>query len=78
MDVSPLGDIANKQGRIAGQNIGGSPGIFPGVVGAQSFKVFNLEVAATGLTEAEALKSGFSSGQQHHLGIAHRALNGEG
>ncbi len=55
----PLGDIANKQGRIAGQNIGGSPGIFPGVVGAQSFKVFNLEVAATGLTEAEALKSGF-------------------
>lgn len=56
----PLGDIANKQGRIAGQNIGGAPGIFPGVVGAQSFKLFNLEVAATGLTEGEAVKSGFA------------------
>jgi len=56
----PLGDIANKQGRIAGQNIGGAPGIFPGVVGAQSFKLFGLEVAAAGLTEAEAVKSGFA------------------
>jgi NADPH-dependent 2,4-dienoyl-CoA reductase/sulfur reductase-like enzyme len=56
----PLGDTANKQGRIAGQNIGGFPGTFPGVVGAQSFKLFGLEVAATGLTEAEALQGGFS------------------
>lgn len=57
---TPLGDIANKQGRIAGQNIGGTPGIFPGIVGSQSFKVFGLEVAATGLNEADALNSGFS------------------
>ena len=55
----PLGDIANKQGRIAGQNIGGLPSEFPGIVGAQSFKVFNLEVAATGLTEEEAARDGF-------------------
>jgi NADPH-dependent 2,4-dienoyl-CoA reductase/sulfur reductase-like enzyme len=55
----PLGDVANKQGRTAGQNIGGSPARFPGVVGAQSFKVFNLEGAATGLTEEEALRHGF-------------------
>ena len=54
----PLGDIANKQGRVAGQNIGGHPAEFPGVVGAQSFKVFNLEVGATGLTEKEAIKYG--------------------
>ena len=32
---------------------------FPGIVGAQAFKVFNLEVAATGLTEEEAAKYGF-------------------
>jgi NADPH-dependent 2,4-dienoyl-CoA reductase/sulfur reductase-like enzyme len=56
----PLGDIANKQGRVAGSNIGGVPLLFPGVVGAQSFKVFDLEVAATGLNEDEAAKSGFS------------------
>jgi NADPH-dependent 2,4-dienoyl-CoA reductase/sulfur reductase-like enzyme len=54
-----LGDIANKQGRIAGQNIGGYPSEFPGIVGAQCFKVFNLEVGATGLTEEEAEKCGF-------------------
>lgn len=55
----PLGDIANKQGRVAGQNIGGYPAEFPGIVGAQAFKVFNLEVAAAGLTEEEAVKYGF-------------------
>jgi NADPH-dependent 2,4-dienoyl-CoA reductase/sulfur reductase-like enzyme len=55
----PLGDIANKQGRVAGQNVGGAPVEFPGIVGAQAFKVFNLEVAATGLTEEEAVKYGF-------------------
>ncbi|MBN2439316.1 MAG: FAD-dependent oxidoreductase [Deltaproteobacteria bacterium] len=55
----PLGDIANKQGRIAGRNIGGRTMLFPGIVGAQSFKVFDLEVAATGLDEREAALSGF-------------------
>ncbi len=55
----PLGDIANKQGRVAGQNIGGTQLKFPGIVGSQSFKVFNLEVAATGLTEVEAAKYGY-------------------
>jgi CoA-dependent NAD(P)H sulfur oxidoreductase len=55
----PLGDVANKQGRVAGQNIGGYPAEFPGIVGAQAFKIFKLEVAATGLTEEEAIKYGF-------------------
>ena len=56
----PLGDMANKQGRVAGRNIAGYPMIFPGVVGAQSFKMFDLEVAMTGLDEREAEKSGYS------------------
>lgn len=55
----PLGDIANKQGRVAGRNIGGKPLIFDGIVGAQSFRLFNLECAATGLSEKEALEAGF-------------------
>ena len=55
----PLGDIANKQGRVAGANIGGGALAFPGIVGAQSFKVFDLEVAATGLDEREAAAAGF-------------------
>ncbi|TFG92134.1 MAG: hypothetical protein E4H15_04385, partial [Syntrophobacterales bacterium] len=56
----PLGDIANKQGRVAGRNIGGYPTIFPGIVGAQSFKVFALEVAMTGLDERGAQQSGYA------------------
>jgi len=55
----PLGDIANKQGRVAGRNIGGGSAVFPGIVGSQCFKVFDLEVAATGLDEREATQSGF-------------------
>jgi CoA-dependent NAD(P)H sulfur oxidoreductase len=56
----PLGDIANKQGRVAGRNIGGKPLTFAGVVGAQSFRLFDLECAATGLSEKEAIAAGFS------------------
>ena len=56
----PLGDVANKQGRTAGRNIGGRPMLFDGIVGAQSFRLFNLECAATGLSEKEALSAGFS------------------
>ncbi len=50
----PLGDIANKQGRVAGRNIGGKPFKFAGIVGAQSFRLFSLEAAATGIDEKEA------------------------
>ncbi len=56
----PLGDIANKQGRVAGRNIGGRPLTFDGIVGAQSFRLFGLECAATGLSEREAIAAGFS------------------
>lgn len=56
----PLGDIANKQGRIAGRNIGGKPMRFEGIVGAQSFRLFNLECAATGIDEREASANGYS------------------
>ncbi|MDM7997072.1 MAG: hypothetical protein QUT30_15480 [Acidobacteriota bacterium] len=55
----PLGDIANKQGRVAGANIAGGAIIFPGVVGAQSFKIFDLGAAATGIDEVEAQQSGY-------------------
>ncbi len=74
----PLGDIANKQGRVAGQNVGGAPVQFPGIVGAQAFKVFNLEVAATGLTEEEALKYGFEPASCLDLGASHRPSHGAG
>ncbi|MEU4832535.1 FAD-dependent oxidoreductase [Streptosporangium sp. NPDC023615] len=54
-----LGTHANKQGRVAGINIGGGYAAFPGVVGTAISKVCAYEVARTGLSTAEALKAGF-------------------
>lgn len=56
----PLGPTANKQGRVAGENAAGGYGIFEGIVGTAVFKVFELEVARTGLSSAEAEKQGYN------------------
>jgi NADPH-dependent 2,4-dienoyl-CoA reductase/sulfur reductase-like enzyme len=55
----PLGDIANLQGRVAGENVAGGNAHFPGVFGTAIFKTFKLTVAMTGLSEQSALESGF-------------------
>jgi NADPH-dependent 2,4-dienoyl-CoA reductase/sulfur reductase-like enzyme len=55
----PLGTHANKQGRIAGINLGGGYATFPGIVGTAVTKVCDLEVARTGLREADAERAGF-------------------
>jgi CoA-dependent NAD(P)H sulfur oxidoreductase len=54
----PLGDTANKQGRVAGANIAGEDLNFPGIIGTSATKVFELEVARTGLGEEEAKQEG--------------------
>jgi NADPH-dependent 2,4-dienoyl-CoA reductase/sulfur reductase-like enzyme len=54
-----LGTVANKQGRVAGINLGGGYASFPGVVGTAVTKLCSLEVARTGLGEAEARRYGF-------------------
>ncbi|WP_285904590.1 FAD-dependent oxidoreductase [Paractinoplanes hotanensis] len=56
----PLGTHANKQGRVAGINIGGGYATFPGVIGTAVTKVCDLEVARTGLTSKEARAAGYS------------------
>ena len=48
-----LGTIANKQGRVAGINLGGGYATFPGVVGTAVSKICRWEVARTGLQERE-------------------------
>lgn len=50
----PLGTTANKQGRVAGENAAGGRARFPGVVGTAVTRVFGLECARTGLSEAQA------------------------
>jgi NADPH-dependent 2,4-dienoyl-CoA reductase/sulfur reductase-like enzyme len=54
-----LGTHANKQGRVAGINLGGGYATFAGVVGTAVTKVCDLEVARTGLREGEAGRAGF-------------------
>ena len=58
--VVALGTHANKQGRVAGINLGGGYATFPGVIGTAVTKVCNLEVARTGLSEREAETAGYS------------------
>ena len=55
---TPLGTHANKQGRVLGTNLGGGDAAFPGVVRTAISKVCNLEVARTGLREADARRAG--------------------
>ena len=57
----PLGTHANKEGRVAGINIGGKYATFPGVVGTAVAKVCGVEVARTGLKESEAADAGFET-----------------
>ncbi len=57
----PLGDTANQMGRVAGTNAatGEETLQFPGVLGTGIFKVFDLGVGKTGLSEKEAEDAGF-------------------
>ena len=56
-----LGTHANKQGRVAGINLGGGYATFPGVVGTAVTKICGVEIARTGLGEAEAAAAGFET-----------------
>jgi NADPH-dependent 2,4-dienoyl-CoA reductase/sulfur reductase-like enzyme len=54
----PLGTTANKSGRIAGDNIAGEKTRFIGTLGSSCIKVFNCELARTGLSESDAIEKG--------------------
>ncbi len=57
----PLGDIANLQGRIAGENvINGNKITFPGTIQTGICKFFDYGVGSTGLSEQNALKAGMT------------------
>jgi len=56
----PLGTTANKQGKVAGENMVGGNASFKGIVGTSVLKVFGLEVAKTGLSEIETQREGFN------------------
>jgi CoA-dependent NAD(P)H sulfur oxidoreductase len=57
----PLGTTANKQGKVAGANAAGGDERFGGIVGSAGFKLFDLEVARTGLGAAEIAAAGIDA-----------------
>ncbi|MDO4263203.1 MAG: FAD-dependent oxidoreductase, partial [Deinococcus sp.] len=57
----PLALGANRMGRVAGVNMAGGNASFPGIVGSGIFKTFELGVALTGLTQAQAEKAGLDA-----------------
>ncbi len=57
----PLGTTANKQGRVAGENLAGGDARFGGIAGTTVVKVFDLEAAISGLSLARAQAEGFNA-----------------
>ena len=57
----PLGPAANKTGRVAGTVAAGGKAAFNGILGTAVVKVFDLEVARTGLTLTEARATGLAA-----------------
>lgn len=55
----PLGSTANKTGRIAGDVITGGDLSFRGILGTSIFRIFEMQVAQTGLSEREAIEEGY-------------------
>ncbi len=56
----PLATITDKQAQIAADNMTGIPRIYNGTIGTIIEKVFDLEVARTGLTEKQIIEEGYN------------------
>ena len=54
----PLAPEANKEGYVAGSNIGGISMSFPGSVGASITKFYDMEIGSVGVNEEEAKANG--------------------
>jgi NADPH-dependent 2,4-dienoyl-CoA reductase/sulfur reductase-like enzyme/rhodanese-related sulfurtransferase len=63
----PLGSTANKTGRIAGDAMTGGDLRYRGNLSTGIFKVFDLTVATTGLSEAEAKNEGIDVVINHNI-----------
>jgi rhodanese-related sulfurtransferase len=58
--LAPYGDLANLQGRVAGENaILGNEVTFPGTIQTGICKVFDFSAGSTGLSETAAKKNGY-------------------
>jgi NADPH-dependent 2,4-dienoyl-CoA reductase/sulfur reductase-like enzyme/rhodanese-related sulfurtransferase len=58
---APLGSLANKEGRVAGDNMAGIPSVFKGAVGSFIMKAFDVCIGATGLSLDVATAEGYDA-----------------
>ncbi|MCL1879444.1 MAG: FAD-dependent oxidoreductase [Actinomycetia bacterium] len=69
----PLAGPANKQGRVAADNIAGIDSVYRGTQGSSVLKVFDLTVASTGLNEKQAQAAGIAYGKVYLNPASHAA-----
>ncbi|MCD4779957.1 MAG: FAD-dependent oxidoreductase [Candidatus Omnitrophica bacterium] len=57
----PMGSTANKQGRVAANNLCGRKDVFSGVLGSTVCKIFDFNIGRTGLGETQARQEGYNT-----------------
>ena len=67
----PLAGPANRQGRVAADNIMGRPTSYRGTWGTSIVRVFDITLASTGLTENQLIKAGISYEAVHVHPLTH-------
>lgn len=67
----PLAGPANKQARVAADNICGLPSGYPGSLGTSIVKVFDLQAAVTGLNEKTAKRNNLAYQAVHLHPLSH-------
>lgn len=67
----PLAGPANKQGRIAADNICGLDSAYKGTQGSSILKVFDLTVASTGINEKTAKRLGLDYDKSFTFSLSH-------
>ncbi|HUT04610.1 MAG TPA: FAD-dependent oxidoreductase [bacterium] len=67
----PLATVAEKQGKVAGENAAGGDSRFAGILGTSISGAFGLVFASTGLTLQAAKKCGLQAAGQAFMGHSH-------
>ncbi len=58
---APLGSLANKEGRVAADNMAGIPSVFKGAIGSFIMKAFDMAIGATGISLEVARAQGYQA-----------------
>ncbi len=72
----PLAGPANKQGRIAANNIAGRPEIYKGTQGSSVLKIFDMTAASTGANEKNLKRAGIAYEKSYTHSLSHAGYYG--